>query len=196
MKEDAMKEDAMKDVTLVYVISGTLCVSQRAASKNNDVEMFLAYSGELVGGLAVLTGELSFFTVHSPSRLPHHIACIAMLSKSTFYSIMSEWPKVVLHIARTVIYRLSPFVRQIYFALDWVYIESGRVLYRQEDESDCTYIVLSSRLRSVITHHDGKKELVGEYGRGDLVGIVETLTQNPRSTTVMAVHVSESAKLP
>jgi lysophospholipid hydrolase len=43
---------------------------------------------------------------------------------------MSERPKVVLHIARTVIYRLSPFVRQIDFALDWVYIESGRALYR------------------------------------------------------------------
>ena len=43
---------------------------------------------------------------------------------------MSKRPKVVLHIARTVIYRLSPFVRQIDFALDWVYIESGRALYR------------------------------------------------------------------
>ncbi|XP_046644796.1 neuropathy target esterase sws-like isoform X3 [Daphnia pulicaria] len=186
-----MKEDAMKDVALVYVISGTLCVSQRAASKNEDVQMFLAHSGELVGGLAVLTGEPSFFTVRS-----RHTTCVAMLSKSTFYSIMSERPKVVLHIARTVIYRLSPFVRQIDFALDWVYIESGRALYRQEDESDCTYIVLSGRLRSVITHHDGKKELVGEYGRGDLVGIVETLTQNPRSTTVMAVRDTELAKLP
>lgn len=186
-----MKEDAMKDVALVYVISGTLCVSQRAASKNEDVQMFLAHSGELVGGLAVLTGEPSFFTVRS-----RHTTCVAMLSKSTFYSIMSKRPKVVLHIARTVIYRLSPFVRQIDFALDWVYIESGRALYRQNDESDCTYIVLSGRLRSVITHHDGKKELVGEYGRGDLVGIVETLTQNPRSTTVMAVRDTELAKLP
>jgi len=56
--------------------------------------------------------------------------------------------------------------------------------------------VLSGRLRSVITHQDGKKELVGEYGRGDLVGIVETLTQSPRSTTVMAVRDTELAKLP
>lgn len=67
---------------------------------------------------------------------------------------------------------------------------------RQDDESDCTYIVLSGRLRSVITHSDGKKELVGEYGRGDLVGIVETLTQNLRSTTIMAVRDTELAKLP
>lgn len=68
--------------------------------------------------------------------------------------------------------RLSPFVRQIDFALDWVFLESGRALYRQDYESDSTFVVLSGRLRSVITHKDGKKEVVAEYGKGDLVGIV------------------------
>lgn len=43
---------------------------------------------------------------------------------------------------------------------------------RQGEESDSTFIVLSGRLRSVITHENGKKELVAEYGKGDLVGIV------------------------
>lgn len=43
---------------------------------------------------------------------------------------------------------------------------------RQGDKSDCTYIVLNGRLRSVIQKGSGKKELVGEYGRGDLVGVV------------------------
>lgn len=45
-------------------------------------------------------------------------------------------------------------------------------LHRQGDKSDCTYIVLSGRLRSVIRKDDGKKRLAGEYGRGDLVGVV------------------------
>lgn len=43
-----------------------------------------------------------------------------MLSKTTVYSIMRERPAVVLHIANTVVKRLSPFVRQVDFALDWV----------------------------------------------------------------------------
>jgi len=34
------------------------------------------------------------------------------------------------------------------------------------------YLVLSGRLRSVLTKDDGSKELVEEYGRGDLVGMV------------------------
>jgi len=85
---------------------------------------------------------------------------------------MSKHPKIVLHVAHLIVKRLSPFVRQIDFALDWIFCESGRALYRQGDESDSTFIVLSGRLRSVITRPDGKKQLVGEYGRGDLVGIV------------------------
>lgn len=45
-------------------------------------------------------------------------------------------------------------------------------VYRQGDKSDSTFIVLSGRLRSVIAKDDGKKELAGEYGRGDLIGVV------------------------
>lgn len=48
-------------------------------------------------------------------------------------------------------------------------------MFRQGEESDSTFIVLSGRLRSVITHDNGKKELVAEYGKGDLVGIVSFL---------------------
>ena len=48
----------------------------------------------------------------------------------------------------------------------------------------------------MIKRTNGKKELVGEYGRGDFVGIVEVLTRTPRSTTVIAVRDTELAKLP
>lgn len=48
----------------------------------------------------------------------------------------------------------------------------ARIVFRQGDKSDSTFIVLSGRLRSVIAKDDGKKELAGEYGRGDLIGVV------------------------
>lgn len=46
------------------------------------------------------------------------------------------------------------------------------IVFRQGEKSDSTFIVLSGRLRSVIAKDDGKKELAGEYGRGDLIGVV------------------------
>ena len=60
--------------------------------------------------------------------------------------------------------------------------------FRQDEKSDCFYIVLNGRLRSIVTSPLGKKELVGEYGRGELVGIVEVLTQTERATTIMAIR--------
>lgn len=89
---------------------------------------------------------------------------------------MRERPVTVVHIASTVVRKLSPLVRQCDYALDWVFLESGRAVYRQDETSDSTYIVLSGRLRSVVTQTNGKKEIVGEYGKGDMVGIVEMLT--------------------
>lgn len=86
--------------------------------------------------------------------------------------MVKERPSIVIRIAETVVRRLSPFVRQVDFALDWMFLESGRAVYRQNDESDSTFIVLSGRLRSVITYDNDKKEVVAEYGKGDLVGIV------------------------
>ncbi|KAG7303886.1 hypothetical protein JYU34_010791 [Plutella xylostella] len=186
-----MKEESHKDVALVYLLSGALVVSQRVAEGEGEVHMFTAYPGEVEGGLAVLTGEPSFFSIRAK-----HFSRIGLLSKTAVYSMMRERPSVVLHIANTVVRRLSPFVRQVDFALDWVFLESGRAVYRQDEEAGSTLIVLSGRLRSVITHPNGKKELLAEYGKGDLVGIVEMVTQTRRSTTVMAVRDSELAKLP
>ena len=37
---------------------------------------------------------------------------------------------MLLNIAHTVVRRMSPFVRQIDFALDWVAVEAGRAVYR------------------------------------------------------------------
>uniref|UniRef100_A0A8C5AFI4 Patatin like phospholipase domain containing 7 n=1 Tax=Gadus morhua TaxID=8049 RepID=A0A8C5AFI4_GADMO len=180
-----------QEVSIQFVISGSLHVFQRMVDREEESCLFVTFPGELVGQLAVLTGEPLIFTV----RAQRDCRFLA-ISKSHFYEIMRVEPKVLLNIAHTVVRRMSPFVRQIDFALDWVAVEAGRAVYRQGEKSDSSYIVLSGRLRSVIQKDDGKKELTGEYGRGDLIGVVEALTNQNRATTVHAVRDSELAKLP
>ncbi|KAF3696223.1 Patatin-like phospholipase domain-containing protein 7 [Channa argus] len=180
-----------QDVSVAFVISGFLHVYQRMIDSDEETLLFVTHPGEMVGHLAVLTGEPLIFTVRA------HRDCVFLsISKTHFYEIMREEPRVVLNVAHTVVRRVSPFVRQIDFALDWMAVEAGRAVYRQGDKSDSTFIVLSGRLRSVIAKDDGKKELAGEYGRGDLIGVVETLAHMNRATTVHAVRDSELAKLP
>ncbi|KAJ8260962.1 hypothetical protein COCON_G00166850 [Conger conger] len=161
-----------QDVSVQFVISGLLHVYQRMIDCEKDTCLFVTHPGEL--------RDCTFLAI----------------SKTHFYEIMRAEPSVVLNVAHTVVRRMSPFVRQIDFALDWMAVEAGRAVYRQGDKSDSTFIVLSGRLRSVILKEDGKKELTGEYGRGDLIGVVEALTHQNRATTVHAVRDSELAKLP
>uniref|UniRef100_A0A3Q2DHX3 lysophospholipase n=1 Tax=Cyprinodon variegatus TaxID=28743 RepID=A0A3Q2DHX3_CYPVA len=180
-----------QDVSLHFVLSGCLHVYQRMIDKQEAVCLFVTHPGEMVGQLAVLTGEPLIFTVKAVRDCTY-----LKISKSDFYEIMREQPSVVLSVAHTVAIRMSAFVRQMDFAIDWMAVEAGRALYRQDDQSDCTYIILNGRLRSVIRKANGKKELVGEYGRGDLIGVVEALTKQPRATTVHAVRDTELVKLP
>lgn len=182
------------DVLLIYVITGGLTLINHQPTKGNkktDGNYITVHPGEVVGGLAVLTGESSLYTIKSK-----HFTRVGLLTKDSIYKIMQQRPTVVLDIANSVVKGLSALVRQCDFALDWVFLESGRAVYRQDETSDCTYIVLNGRLRSVVTHANGKKEIVGEYGKGDLIGVVEMITESPRTTTVMAVRDSELAKLP
>ncbi|TRY81936.1 hypothetical protein DNTS_013393 [Danionella cerebrum] len=180
-----------QDVSVQFVISGTLHVYQRLIDRVEESCLFVAHPGEMVGHLAVLTGEPLIFSVRAQRD-----CCFLSISKTHFYEIMRVEPRMVLNVAHTVVRRVSSFVRQIDFALDWMALEAGRAVYRQGDKSDSTFIVLSGRLRSVIMKEDGKKELAGEYGRGDLIGVVEALSHLNRATTVHAVRDSELAKLP
>ncbi|XP_073170147.1 patatin-like phospholipase domain-containing protein 7 isoform X3 [Lepidochelys kempii] len=180
-----------QDVNIQFVISGLLHVYQRKIDSEEETCLFITHPGEIVGQLAVLTGEPLIFTIKA-----NRDCTFLSISKSHFYEIMRVQPSVVLGVAHSVVKRMSSFVRQIDFALDWMEVEAGRAVYRQGDRSDCTYIVLNGRLRSVIRMDDGKKQLTGEYGRGDLIGVVEALTHQPRATTVHAVRDSELAKLP
>lgn len=181
-----------QDASLTFVVCGGVYVLQQMiGDEKKETLLFVANPGEIVGSLAVLTGEPSFFTFRVKVD-----TIVVTISKTDFYSIMREQPSVVLNVAHTMAVRIAPFVRQIDFALDWMMIEAGKPLFRQGDQSDSVYIILTGRLRSVRTHQNGKKSLVAEYGRGELVGIVEVLTESARTTTIIAVRDTECAHLP
>ena len=162
----------------------------------------------------VLTAEPAFFTYTAVQG-----SRCAVLSSFNVRQIVKRHPHVILNLAMSVVSNLSPQVRSMDFAIEWMLVESGKALYKQDTKADSTYVVLSGmlenvvtkslheilkstckhvpgRLRSVITRASNKRELVCEYGRGELTGIVETLMNTPRSTTVLAVRDTEVAKLP
>lgn len=58
------------------------------------------------------------------------MATSTFVDSSLFLRIMRVEPKVVLNVAHAVVKRMSSFVRQIDFALDWMAVEAGRAVYR------------------------------------------------------------------
>ncbi|XP_072177075.1 patatin-like phospholipase domain-containing protein 7 [Diadema setosum] len=180
-----------QETNLMFVVTGTFSMIQTEEGSDQERTVFVVHPGEMIGELAVLTGEPTLFTVKARQD-----ACVVAISKTMFYSMMRECPHVVLHVGHQVVRKLSAFVRQTDFALDWMQLEAGKAVYRQGDPSQCTYIVLNGRLRSVVQLPTGKKELLGEFGRGEIVGIIEVLTLKERVSTVHAIRDTELAKLP
>jgi len=174
---------------LYFLVQGSLRVLLE--SEDGENSLYSAIPGELVGSMALLTGEPSFFTVRAENQ-----SYIIVISKIDFYALLREYPNVVLPVAYEIIKRLSLFVRNIDFALDWMVIDAGKSLYRQGDRADSVYIILNGRLRSVYVTEDGKKQLGDEYGRGEFVGLVEVLTESSRVSDVLAVRDTELAKIP
>ncbi|VDI21145.1 lysophospholipid hydrolase [Mytilus galloprovincialis] len=115
-----------QDASLIFVVTGSLnVVQQMIGDEKKETLLFVALPGEIVGSLAVLTGEPSFFTMRAKVD-----TIVVTISKVEFYSIMREQPSVVLNVAHTTAVRIAPFVRQIDFALDWMMIEAGKALFR------------------------------------------------------------------
>ncbi|KAL4003667.1 Cyclic nucleotide-binding domain family protein [Acanthocheilonema viteae] len=182
-------EQNSEEEMLILVLSGLLTISQEpidGEDENMDEEHILIYPRELIGGLQLLTGEPWFVTVRS-----HTYAIYATISKKDFFDLVDIHPEIVLPVAHSVIRRLSSFVRNVDFAIDWVLLDSGQAVYKSGDVADSIFVLLSGRLRSV-----EDKKIIEEFGRGDVLGMIEVLQRVPRATTVLAIRFSQLARLP
>jgi CRP-like cAMP-binding protein len=74
--------------------------------------------------------------------------------------------------------------------LEWVSLPSGSVLYREGEPGDALYILVSGRLRTVVSQDEGER-VVAEIGRGEMVGAMEVLNGEQRSMRVYAIRDSE-----
>ena len=79
--------------------------------------------------------------------------------------------------------------------VDWVDLEGGHTLYRQDDASDALYVVLSGCLRETAIPLTGPREDVGQVTRGESVGLAKMITDTPRMSTVYAVRDCELARI-
>lgn len=121
---------------------------------------------------------------------------VGFLPRSALERIAERHPIALLTLAKRLTSLLPPLLLHIDFALEWVQVNAGQVIYHQGEESDAIYLVLNGRLRSVLEGPDGKMTVVGEYGQGESVGELEVMTESTRPATLHAIRATELAKFP
>uniref|UniRef100_A0A8C8DJZ9 Patatin-like phospholipase domain-containing protein 7 n=1 Tax=Oryzias sinensis TaxID=183150 RepID=A0A8C8DJZ9_9TELE len=80
-----------QEVSIQFVISGLLHVYQRMIDREEDTRLFVTHPGELVGQLAVLTGEPLIFTVRAQRD-----CSFLSISKTHFYDAVRAQKQLVL----------------------------------------------------------------------------------------------------
>ncbi|PTU20360.1 hypothetical protein P175DRAFT_0502499 [Aspergillus ochraceoroseus IBT 24754] len=121
---------------------------------------------------------------------------VGFLPRASLERLAERYPIALLTLAKRLTSLLPRLLLHIDFALEWVQVNAGQVIYHQGDESDAIYIVLNGRLRSVLEGPRGKITVVGEHGQGESVGELEVMTESTRPATLHAIRDTELAKFP
>ncbi|KAL2868971.1 lysophospholipase [Aspergillus lucknowensis] len=121
---------------------------------------------------------------------------VGFLPRASLERLAERYPITLLTLAKRLTSLLPRLLLHIDFALEWVQVSAGQVIYHQGDDSDAIYIVLNGRLRSVLEGPGGKMTVVGEHGQGESVGELEVMTESTRPATLHAIRDTELAKFP
>ncbi|KAH8550179.1 hypothetical protein BGW37DRAFT_427734 [Umbelopsis sp. PMI_123] len=153
--------------------------------------LFSIKAGGLAGYLAAMSGYPSFVEIRAATD-----TFVGYITKQSLERIIDRNPIVMLTLAKRLISILSPLILHVDFALEWVQVPAGQIIYRQGEPSNSIYIVLNGRLRTISERKEGGIDILGEFGHGDSVGELEVLTGTPTPSTLHAIRDTELARMP
>ncbi|ELR03497.1 phosphatidylcholine and lysophosphatidylcholine phospholipase [Pseudogymnoascus destructans] len=165
----------------------------RKRKSSGRTTLSLIKPGGIAGYIGTISSYRSFIDVTAKTDV-----YVGFLPRSSLERIVEKYPVVLLTMAKRLTSLLPKVILHIDFALEWVQVNAGQVIYHQGDESDAIYIVLNGRLRAVLNNEDDDSEMkvVGEYGQGESVGELEVMTETCRPATLHAIRDTELAKFP
>lgn len=147
------------------------------------------------GGIQGYVGSLASYRSYTDVVAKTDVY-VGFLPRASLERIAERHPIALLTLAKRLTSLLPPLLLHIDFALEWVQVNAGQVIYHQGEESDAIYLVLNGRLRSVLEGPVGKMTVIGEYGQGESVGELEVMTESTRPATLHAIRATELAKFP
>ncbi|RMZ84128.1 hypothetical protein DV738_g687, partial [Chaetothyriales sp. CBS 135597] len=159
--------------------------------RHSHKSLFLVKPGGIAGYIGTMSSSRSFTDVTAKTDV-----YVGFLPRAALERAAEKFPVVLLTMAKRLTSLIPRLILHIDFALEWVQVNAGQVMFHQGDESDAIYIVLNGRLRSVRELGDGTMKVTGEYGQGESIGELEVMTEDTRPATLHAIRETELAKLP
>lgn len=80
--------------------------------------------------------------------------------------------------------------------LERIFLPQGDILFEQGDPSDCLYILIDGQLIASLRSDKDKPKIVGTVEKGETVGELGALSNQPRSLTIRAATDCRLLKLP
>ncbi|KAF2398373.1 lysophospholipase nte1 [Trichodelitschia bisporula] len=153
--------------------------------------LFLQKPGSLAGYLPAVSSYRSFVDVTAKSDV-----IVGFLPRSALERLIERYPIILLTLAKRLTCLLDRMILHLDFALEYLQVNAGNVIYNQGEQSDSIYIVLNGRLRAIQEQEDKPIRVLGEYGQGDSVGELEVLSGTIRPGSLHAIRDTELAKVP
>lgn len=147
--------------------------------------------GGLAGYIGTISSYRSFIDVVAKTDV-----YVGFLPLTSIERIVDRYPIVLLTMAKRLTNLLPRLILHIDFALEWLQVNAGQVIFHEGDESEAIYIVLNGRLRLVEDRKDGGMNVKAEFGQGESIGELEVLTESSRSGTLHAIRDTELVKFP
>ncbi|KAF4125228.1 lysophospholipid hydrolase [Geosmithia morbida] len=151
----------------------------------------LVKPGGLAGYVGSVTSYRSFIDVVAKTDV-----YVGFLPRASLERVVDRYPIILLTMAKRLTHTLPRLILYIDFALEWVQVDAGQVIFHDKDESDAIYIVLNGRLRLVEEKKEGGITVRAEFGQGESVGELEVLTETARAGTLHAIRDTEVVKFP
>ncbi|KXX80254.1 Lysophospholipase NTE1 [Madurella mycetomatis] len=171
--------------------TGNSADGKKNKSKPGRRSVALIKPGGLAGYVGTISSYRSFIDVVAKTDV-----YVGFLPLVSIERIVDRYPIVLLTMAKRLTNLLPRLILHIDFALEWLQVNAGQVIFHERDESEAIYIVLNGRLRLVEDRKDGGMNVKAEYGQGESIGELEVLTESSRSGTLHAIRDTELVKFP
>ncbi|KAH8889824.1 patatin-domain-containing protein [Thozetella sp. PMI_491] len=170
---------------------GSGFAESRKRSKLGRRSVALIKPGGLAGYVGTISSYRSFIDVVAKTDV-----YVGFLPRLAIERIVDRYPIVLLTMAKRLTSLLPRLILHIDFALEWVQVNAGQVIFHKGEESEAIYIVLNGRLRLVEDRKDGGMNVRAEFGQGESIGELEVLTESSRSGTLHTIRDTELVKFP